>query len=90
MTGTTPGLSPIQRHEYRSRALQFLTGLKFPATNEAILAHYTRKNTPMELLEETMALQPSTFASAAEFADVVTASHASRPPHTWVSREIRD
>jgi hypothetical protein len=90
MTGTTRELSPIQWHEYRSRALQFLNGLKFPATKEAILAHYTRKNTPMELLEETMALQPGTFASAAEFADVITASHASRPPHTWVSREIRD
>src|SRR5690242_9081206 len=44
MTGTTSGLSPIKQQEYRSRALQFLTGLKFPATKEAILAHYTRKN----------------------------------------------
>jgi hypothetical protein len=87
---TTAGFSPVKRHEYRSRALQFLTGLKFPATKEAILAHYTRKNTSMELLEETMALPSRTFASAAEFADAVTASHAQRPPHTWVSREMRD
>lgn len=84
------GLSPVKQHEYRSRAIQFLTGLRFPATKEAILAHYTRKNTPMELMEETIALPSRTFASAAEFADAVTASHIQRPPHTWVSREMRD
>jgi hypothetical protein len=90
MTGTPPGLSPVKQREYRARALQFLTGLAFPATTEQILAHYTRKNTPMELLEETMALPSRDWATPAEFADAVTASHAARPPHTWTSREIRD
>lgn len=90
MTSTSSGLSPIKQQEYRSRALQFLNGLKFPATREAILAHFTRKNTPMELLEETMALPSRSFASAAEFANTVTTSHAQRPPHTWTSREMRD
>ncbi len=90
MSGTMPPMSPIKRKEYRSRVLQFLTGLRFPATREQILAHYTRKNTPMEVLEETMALPTGSFASAAEFADVLAASHALRAPHTWTSREIRD
>ena len=83
-------LSPIRRQEYRSRALQFLTGLTFPATKEQVLAHYTRKNSPMELMEDTLALPGGTFATPAEFAEAVTAQHATRQPHTWTSREIRD
>lgn len=90
MSGTTSPQTPQRQQEYRSRVLQFLNGLRFPATRDQVLAHYTRKNTPMELLEETMALPAGSFASAAEFADVLVASHAARPPHTWTSVELRD
>ena len=83
-------ISEIRRKEYRARATQFLSGLKFPATKEQILAHYTRKNTPMELVEDTLALPGGSFAAAAEFADAVTAIHVTRAPHTWTSREIVD
>lgn len=82
--------SEIKRKEYRARAVQFLAGLKFPATKDQIMAHYTRRNTPMELVEDTLALPAGTFASASEFADAVTAIHVTRPPHTWTSREIVD
>lgn len=88
-TTTTPQ-NPQKAREYRSRVLQFLNGLRFPATRDQVLAHYTRKNTPMELMEETMALPASSFATAAEFADALVASHATRPPHTWTSIELRD
>ena len=81
---------PTAVKEYRARAIQFLTGLRFPATTAQVLAHYTAKNIPMELLEETMALPERTFGSPEEFADVVVAAHLERPPHTWVSREIID
>ncbi len=80
-------LTPAQAREYRSRAVQFLTGLRFPATRAQVLAHFTRKNTPMELMEDTMALPQGSFASAAEFADAVLAVHQRRRPHTWTSRE---
>ncbi len=78
----------VQQQEYQSRAKQFLNGLAFPATKEQILACYTRKNTPMELIEDTIALSANQFASAAEVATALTAIHARRAPHRWTSREI--
>jgi hypothetical protein len=81
-------LSEIRRKEYRARATQFLSGLKFPATKDQILAHYTRKNTSMELIEDTLALPNGSFATAAEFTNAITAIHTKRAPHTWTSREI--
>ncbi len=90
MSQAPASISEIRRKEYRARASQFLAGLKFPATKDQIVAHYTRRNTPMELVEDTLALPPGTFASAAAFADAVTAIHTRRPPHTWTSREMRD
>lgn len=90
MSGTIPPQTPQKQREYRSRVLQFLNGLRFPATRDQVLAHYTRKNTPMELMEETMALPAGSFASASEFADALAASHATRPPHSWTSIELRD
>lgn len=83
-------MNAAKAKEYRARAVQFLAGLAFPATRAQILAHYTRKNISMELLEETMALPERTFASPAEFANTVTMAHAGRPPHTWTSRELTD
>jgi hypothetical protein len=85
-----PALSPIQAKEFRSRALQFLNGLRFPAARAQVLAHYTRKNTPMELIENTLALPERTFDTAAEFAEALTAVQSQRPPHTWTSRELKD
>ena len=79
--------TPARAKEYRARAIQFLTGLRFPATTAQVLAHFTRKNTPMELLEDTMALPERPFTSAVEFADAVLAVHQQRRPHTWTSRE---
>lgn len=76
--------------EYRSRALQFLDRLRFPATAADLLAHLTRRNTPMELLEEAMALPARSFATAEDAADALLALHQGRAPHTWTSREIRD
>ena len=83
-----PTAARAKTTEYRARAIQFLAGLPFPATTAQVLAHLTRKNTPMELLEETMALPERSFASAAEFADAVTTLHGQRPPHRWTSREM--
>ncbi len=80
----------IGEQAYRSRALQYLAWLDFPATRQQILAHFARKNTPMELYEDTLALPERTFASASEFADAVLEHHRQRPPHTWTSKEIRD
>ena len=80
----------IGEQAYRSRALQYLAWLDFPATRQQILAHFARKNTPMELYEDTLALPERTFASASEFADAVLEIHRQRPPHTWTSKEIRD
>lgn len=90
MSQAPANVSEIRRKEYRARAIQFLSGLKFPASKEQIVAHYMRRNTPMELVEDSLALQGGTFASAAAFADAVTGVHTMRPPHTWTSREIRD
>lgn len=90
MSSSAPEFNAIRQREYRSRALQFLSGLAFPATKEQILAFYTRKNTSMELIEDTMALEPGSFASPADFAAAITAIHAGREPHNWTSREIRD
>ncbi|HEX5504203.1 MAG TPA: DUF2795 domain-containing protein [Thermomicrobiales bacterium] len=73
---------------YRSRALQYLTWLAFPATKAQVLAHFARKNTPMELLEDTLALPDQTFATPAEFAAAVAAVQHARPPHTWTSMEL--
>lgn len=87
---TTSRPTPARATEYRSRALQFTAGLRFPATTAQVLAHLARKNTPMELLEDTMALPERQFAAADEYADAATARHLQRPPHTWTSREIRD
>ena len=81
---------PISEQAYRARALQYLAWLDFPATRQQILAHFARKNTPMELYEDTLALPEHTFASPGEFADAVLAVHRQRPPHTWTSKEIRD
>lgn len=78
------------RQAYHARALQFLTWLPFPATTSQVLAHYTTRNTPMELLEDTMALPERTFAAPDEFASALVAVHRQRPPHTWVSREMVD
>ena len=83
-------LSEIRRKEYRARATQFLAGLKFPATKEQILAHYTRRNTPMELIEDTLSLPPGTFDTAAAFTAAIVAAHLKRQPHTWTSREMHD
>jgi hypothetical protein len=83
-------MSEIRRKEYRARAIQFLSGLKFPATKDQIVAHYTRRNTPMEIVEDTLALPGGTFDAPAAFADALVAIHTQRPPHTWTSREIRD
>ena len=80
--------SEIKRKEYRSRALQFVNGLKFPATKDQISAHLQRRNTPMELTEDTLILPAGTFATAAEYAEAVTAVHFKRAPHTWTSREM--
>ena len=80
----------IGEQAYRARALQYLAWLDFPATRQQILAHFARKNTPMELYEDTLALPELTFASASEFADAVLEIHRQRPPHTWTSKEIRD
>lgn len=90
MSQPTASQAEIKRKEYRARALQFLAGVPFPATKEQIIAHYTRRNTPMELVEDTLALPAGTFPTPAAFADAVAARHAQRPPHTWTSREIRD
>ena len=90
MSSSAPEFDAIKQREYRSRAIQFLSGLAFPATKEQILAFYARKNTPMELMEDTMALESGSFANAAEFAAALTAIHASRTPHRWTSREIQD
>lgn len=90
MSSMAPEFDAIKQREYRSRTLQFLSGLAFPATKEQILALYMRKNTPMELLEDTMAIEERSFATAAEFATAITAIHAARAPHNWTSREIRD
>ena len=80
----------IGEQAYRARALQYLAWLDFPATRQQILAHFARKNTPMELYEDTLALPERTFASASEFADAVLEVHRQRPPHAWTSKEIRD
>jgi hypothetical protein len=85
-----PAMTPIQTKEFRSRALQFLDGLRFPAARAQVLAHYTRKNTPMELIENTLTLPERTFDTAGEFAEALTAVQAQRPPHTWTSRELKD
>ncbi len=90
MSSMAPEFDAIKQREYRSRTLQFLSGLAFPATKEQILAFYMRKNTPMELMEDTMALEVRSFATPAEFATAITAIHATRLPHSWTSREIRD
>ena len=90
MSQSPAHVSEIRRKEYRARAIQFLSGLKFPATKDQIMAHYVRRNTPMELVEDTLALPAGTFATPAEFADAVSAIHVTRPPHTWTSREIVD
>jgi hypothetical protein len=82
-------LSEIRRKEYRARVSQFLAGLKFPATKDQIIAHYTRRNTPMELIEDTLTLTPGTFDTPATFADAIVATHLKRQPHTWTSREMR-
>ena len=82
--------SEIKRKEYRSRALQFLSHLQFPATKDQISAHLQRRNTPMELVEDTLTLPAGTFATAAAFAEAVTAVHVKRAPHTWTSREMGD
>jgi hypothetical protein len=65
MSSSAPEFNAIKQREYRSRALQFLSGLAFPATKEQILAFYTRKNTPMELIEDTMALEPGVSPATA-------------------------
>ncbi|HET8629427.1 MAG TPA: DUF2795 domain-containing protein [Thermomicrobiales bacterium] len=70
---------------YYSRALQYLTWLTFPATKAEVLAHFTRKNTPMELIEDTLTLPDQTFATPAEFAAAATAVQRARPPHSWTS-----
>ena len=75
---------------YRARALQYLAWLDFPATRQQIVAHLARKNTPMELYEDALALPEQTFASPGEFADAVLEIHGRRPPHAWVSKEIVD
>ena len=90
MSGMAPEFDAMRQREYRSRTLQFLSGIAFPATKEQILAFYMRKNTPMELMEDTMALEAVTFVTPAEFATAITAIHAVRAPHNWTSREIRD
>ena len=90
MSSKAPEFDAIRQREYRSRAVQFLSGLAFPATKEQILAFYTRKNTSMELIEDTMALESGSFATPAEFAAALTVIHAAREPHIWTSREIRD
>ncbi len=90
MSSMAPEFDAIKQREYRSRTLQFLAGLAFPATKEQILAFYMRKNTPMELMEDTMAIEARSFTSPAEFATAITAIHAARAPHIWTSREIRD
>jgi hypothetical protein len=90
MSSKAPEFDAIRQREYRSRTLQFLSGLAFPATKEQILAFYMRKNTPMELMEDTMAIEARSFTSAAEFATAITAIHAARSPHIWTSREIHD
>jgi hypothetical protein len=82
------GKRPIHEQAYHARAIQFLAWLPFPATTAQILAHYQRKNTPMELIEDTLALPERTFSSAEEFADAVLAVHRERPPHAWTSREM--
>lgn len=90
MSSSAPEFNAIKQREYRSRAIQFLSGLAFPATKDQILAFYARKNTPMELLEDTMTLDAGSFATATEFAGALTVIHASRAPHRWTSREIQD
>ncbi len=90
MSSMAPEFDAIKQREYRSRTLQFLSGLAFPATKEQILAFYMRKNTPMELMEDTMAIEARSFTSPAEFAAAITAIHAARAPHIWTSREVRD
>ena len=82
------GKRAIHEQAYRARAIQFLAWLPFPATTAQVLAHYQRKNTPMELIEDTLAMPERTFTSAEEFADAVLAVHRQRPPHAWTSREM--
>ena len=88
MSQASPAISEIRRKEYRARAPQFLSGLTFPATKAQIIAHYARKNTPMELVEDTLALPNGSFDTAAAFTDAVTTLHTKRQPHTWTSREM--
>lgn len=90
MSSMAPEFDLIRQQEYRSRTLQYLDGLAFPAAKEQILAFYLRKNTPMELLEDTMAVESRSFTTAAEFATAITAIHAARAPHTWTSREMHN
>ena len=82
--------SEIRRKEYRARVIQFLNGLTFPATRDQIMAHYASRNTPMEIVEDTLSLPGDSFDTAAAFADAVIAVHLRREPHTWTSREMRD
>src|SRR5919205_1274830 len=73
----------IGEQAYRSRALQYLAWLDFPATRQQILAHFARKNTPMELYEDTLALPERTFASPGEFADADSGSTARIDRQFW-------
>lgn len=84
--------SPAQltAQAYRARALQFLSWLTFPASTRQVLAHLEQQNTPMELLEDTLALPDTTFASAGEVAEALVTVHRRRPPHTWTSRVIME
>lgn len=81
---------PVGVQEYRARAIQFLDRLPFPATTAQVLAHLTRRNTPMELLEDAMALPNRSFASVREAAEALLTIHQERAPHRWTSREMRD
>lgn len=78
----------LTEQAYRARVLQFLAWLTFPATTRQVLDQLQQRNTPMELLEDTLVLPDQSFASAEAVADAVVAVHRRRLPHTWTSRVI--
>ncbi len=69
----------LQEYIFRSRIADYLFGLQFPATKEAIIRQARHNNTASQAVEALQELPDRTYASMAE----VQATVQYHPPHLW-------
>ncbi|MCC6628508.1 MAG: DUF2795 domain-containing protein [Chloroflexi bacterium] len=72
-------VDPMQERVFRSRVADFLFGLQFPATRQAIIQRARHNNTTSQVVEALSDLPDQTYADLA----AVQTAVAYHPPRVW-------